>query len=218
MRNLIIFGDTPFAERLYKYITFEGRDKVIAFTQERDFISKSELQGLHVLAFEELETLNTNFQIVLGIGYTKMNQLKKKVYDLCVSKGYKVATYISANAIVYTDDIQDGCFIAPGVVVGPGCKMGKGNYLASSVVLSHDNEIGDFNFLSTNAVFGGFSKVEDNCFFGLHSTIKDDVTIACNTLIGSSANVLKSIFDSGSVLVGNPAHLLDGKDSKSVKI
>ena len=200
MRNLIIFGDTTFAERLFKYISFEGRDKVIAFTQEQNFISKRELQGLPVIPFEELETLNLDFEIVIGIGYTQMNQLKKKVYDLCKSKGYKVATYISTNAIVYTNDIQEGCFLAPGAVVGPGCKLGKANYLGSSVVLSHDNEIGDFNFISTNAVFGGFSKVKDNCFFGLHCTIKDGIDIASNNLFGSAANVLMSINIPGGYL------------------
>lgn len=193
MRNLIIFGDTTFAERLFKYISFEGRDKVIAFTQEQNFISKRELQGLPVIPFEELETLNLDFEIVIGIGYTQMNQLKKKVYDLCKSKGYKVATYISTNAIVYTNDIQEGCFLAPGAVVGPGCKLGKANFLGSSVVLSHDNEIGDFNYISTNAVFGGFSKVKDNCFFGLHCTIKDGIDIASNNLFGFAANILMSI-------------------------
>lgn len=199
MRNLIIFGDTTFAERLFKYISFEGRDKVIAFTQEQNFISKRELQGLPVIPFEELETLNLDFEIVIGIGYTQMNQLKKKVYDLCKSKGYKVATYISTNAIVYTNDIQEGCFLAPGAVVGPGCKLGKANFLGSSVVLSHDNEIGDFNFISTNAVFGGFSKVKDNCFFGLHCTIKDGIDIASNNLFGSAANVLMSINIPGGI-------------------
>lgn len=43
MRNLIIFGETPLAERLFKYINFERKDKVIAFTQEKNFISKKEL-------------------------------------------------------------------------------------------------------------------------------------------------------------------------------
>lgn len=218
MRNLIIFGDTPFAERLFKYISIEGKDKVVAFTQERNFISNSELQGLKVLPFEELDDFVSDFEIVLGIGYTKMNQLKKKVYDLCKSRGYKIATYISTNAIVYTGDLQDGCFIAPGAVIGPGCKLGKGNYLESSVVLSHDNEMGDFNFLSTNAVFGGFSKVEDNCFFGLHSTVKDGVFIASNNLFGSAVNILKSINFPGGVFVGNPARQLVGKESETTKI
>lgn len=213
MRNLIIFGDTPFAERVFKYINFEGKDKVIAFTQEKNFISKKELQGLPVIPFEKLDSVEESLEIVLGIGYTKMNKLKEKIYDMCISNGYKIATYISTNAIVYTNDIQEGCFIAPGSVVGPGCKIGKGNYLESSVVLSHDNELGDFNFLSTNTVLGGFSKVESNCFFGLHSTIKNDVTIASDNLFGSAVNVLTSVVNRGGVFVGNPARQLIGKES-----
>lgn len=218
MRNLIIFGDTTFAERLFKYISFEGRDRVIAFTQEQNFISMKELQGLPVIPFEDLEMLNSEFEIVIGIGYTQMNNLKKKVYNLCVNKGYKVATYISTNAVVYTNDIQEGCFLAPGAVVGPGCKLGKANFLASSAVLSHDNEIGNFNYISTNAVFGGFSKVKDNCFFGLHCTIKDGIDIASNNLFGSAANVLKSVNISGGVFVGNPARQLVNKESVTTKI
>ena len=199
MRNLIIFGDTPLAERLYKYISFEGRDKVVAFTQERDFISRSELCGLPVLAFEDLGELDQNFQIVLGIGYTKMGQLKEKVYQLCKREGYECATYVSSSAIVYSDDILDGCFIAPGAIVGPGCKLGRGNYLESSAVLSHDNVLGDFNFLSSNAVFGGYARAGNNCFFGLQSTVRDSVHIASRTLVGAAANVLKSISCGGGI-------------------
>lgn len=97
--------------------------------------------------------------------------------------------------------------------MGPGCKIGKGNYLESSVVLSHDNELGDFNFLSTNTVLGGFSKVESNCFFGLHSTIKNDVAIASDNLFGSAVNVLTSVVNQGGVFVGSPARQLIGKES-----
>ena len=199
MRNLIIFGDTPFAERLFNYIELEAQDKVIAFTQEKSFISKVELQSCPVIPFEELTTLNMDFEIVLGIGYSMMNQLKRKVYNLCINNGYKVATYISSKSIVYTKDILDGCFIAPGAIVGPGCKLGHGNYLESAAVLSHDNELGDFNYLSTNAVFGGFAKVDDNCFFGLHSTVKNSVSVASDTIIGSAANLLKSITYRGGI-------------------
>lgn len=63
MRNLIIFGDTPFAERLFKYISIEGKDKVVAFTQERNFISNSELQGLKVLPFEELDDFVSDLKL-----------------------------------------------------------------------------------------------------------------------------------------------------------
>lgn len=215
MRNLIIFGDTPFAERLFKYISIEAKDNVIAFTQEKSYISRKEIQGIPVVPFEELDgLLDEDFEIIIGIGYTQMNQLKKKIYKMCKEKKYKVGTYISSNAIVYSSEFGEGCFIAPGSIVGPGCKFGICNYLESSVVLSHDNSLGNFNFLSTNAVFGGNARVENNCFFGLHSTVKDGITIASDNLFGSCANIIEPIgYVGGGVFVGNPARQLIGKES-----
>lgn len=219
MRNLIIFGDTPFAQRLFRYIQFEAKDKVVAFTQEKNFMNHSSLQGVPVLPFETLDkSMKEGFEIVIGIGYAQMNQLKRKIYNKCKEKGYKVATYISSKALVYADMIGEGCFIAPGAVIGPDCRLGICNYLESSVILSHDTTLGDFNFLSTNAVFGGNSKVGDNCFFGLHSTVRDGISIASNNLFGSSSNILKSISYIGGVFVGNPARQLVDKKSDNTII
>ena len=194
MRNLVIFGDMSFAERLYAYISQESIDKVVAFTQERDFITRKEIQSNPVLPFEELrERLSgTDFSILLGIGYTNMNDLREKIYNMCEASGYQVASYISSKAICYSDAISLGTIILPNVMIGPGCKIGKGNFFAASCAISHDSEIGDFNFFSTNVVMGGHVNIDNNCFIGLHSTIKNDVHIDCYTLVGSSANLLKS--------------------------
>ena len=54
MRNLVIFGDTHFSERLYKYIEIEKKDHVIAFTQEKEFITRNDLLGVPVIPFEKL--------------------------------------------------------------------------------------------------------------------------------------------------------------------
>lgn len=219
MRNLVIFGDTQYAERLYKYITIEGVDHVIAFTQEKDFVSRRNIQGIPVLNFEELPIImKEEFEIILGIGYTKMNQLKEKIFKKCKDLDYPIGSYISKNAIVYSCDIGEGTFIAPGAIIGPDCKIGIGNYLESAVVLSHDNIIGDYNFFSTNSVLGGFAQVNNNCFFGLHSIIRDGISINDNNLIGSGANVLKSIDYTGGVFVGNPAKQLSDKESLTTSI
>lgn len=61
---------------------------------------------------------------------------------------------------------RKGALLLLGAIIGPGCKLGFGNYMESAAVLSHDNEMGDFKYVSTNAIFGGFSKIEDNCFLG----------------------------------------------------
>ena len=219
MRNLVIFGDTQYAERLYKYIVLEGVDRVIAFTQEKDFVSRKSIQGIPVMNFEELHyIMKEEFEIILGIGYTKMNLLKAEIFKKCKDLDYLIGSYISKNAILYSDDIGEGTFIAPGTIIGPDCRIGIGNYIASAVVFSHDNIIGDYNFFSTNSVFGGFAQVNNNCFFGLHSTVRDGVLINDNNLIGSGANVLKTIDYIGGVFVGNPAKQLLDKKSFTTRI
>lgn len=219
MRNLVIFGDSQFAERLFKYITVEQVDRVVAFTQEENFIMRKDIQGVPVIPFERLfSAINNDFSIIIGVGYSKMNALRSDVYYKCKLKGCNVASYISSKALVYSDDIGEGCFVCPGAIIGPDVQLGVCNYMESGAILSHDNHFGNFNFISTNAIFGGFTKVGNNCFFGLHCTIKDDIGISDNNLIGASANVLKSINYTGGVIVGNPANRLENKTSTETKI
>lgn len=220
MRNLVIFGDTPFAERLYAYIKQEGVDKVVAFTQERDFISKENIQSILVTPFEDLkdELAGIKFSILLGIGYTKMNDLREKIYNMCVAQGYQVASYISSRAICYSDQFESGTIILPNVMIGPGCKIGRGNFFGASCAISHDSEIGNFNFFSTNVIMGGHANIDSHCFIGLHSTIKNDIKVDDYSMIGASSNLLKSTNCRGGVFVGNPAKRLVGKNSKDVII
>lgn len=219
MRNLIIFGDSLFAERISKYIIAEGKDKFVGFTQEKQFINREEINGYPVIPFENLKLVfSEDFELILGVGYSQMNTLREKIFHKCQSEGCKIATYISSNAMCYSDEIGDGNFICPGALIGPSCKIGNGNFIESCSVLSHDNQLGNYNFLSSNAIFGGGAKVEDRCFFGLNSTVKDNVSIASENLIGSASNITKSIIEQGGVYIGNPARLLPNKNSRHTKI
>jgi len=221
VRNLVIFGDTHFSERLFKYIDFEKKDRVVAFTQEKKFITRDEILGKPVIPFEELrEKLEVDFSIIIGIGYSNMNLLKKKIYLMCKDNDYDVASYLSSAAIVYApeENIGEGTFVSPGVVIGPDCKMGVCTFIGAGSVLSHDVLCADFNFISIGAVFGGFAKIGNCCFFGLHATIKDGISLADKTIVGAAANVLKSVEEEECVLVGNPAKRLENRNSLNTKI
>ncbi|MBP5769505.1 MAG: acetyltransferase [Fibrobacter sp.] len=221
MRNLVIFGDTQFSERLCKYISFEKKDKVVAFTQEKKFITRKEILDIPVIPFEDLRSvLRDDFSLIIGIGYTQMNSLREKIYHLCKKNDYKVASYISSTAIVYTADenIGEGTLAFPGALIGPDCKLGVCNIIASGSVLSHDVRCGDFNFISANVVFGGFARIDNYCFIGLNVTIRDAIRVADRTMVGSAANVLKSIEEPERVVVGNPARCLENKNSMNTKI
>ena len=209
-KRYCIYGDSPFAERIYSYIRLEGVHEVLGFTNDERYILRNEIQGLSVIPFSEFTaSMKDDCELILALGYTSMNNLREKVFNECANAGCRIGVYISSNAIVYSDKIGEGTIILPNAVVGPGCHIGKGNYLASSVVLSHDNIIGDFNFLSTNVVLGGYASVASHCFLGLHSIVRDGIHLTDYSLLGSGCNMLKSSDVKGGVYVGNPARLLD---------
>ncbi len=219
MENIIIYGETEFAERIFSYIKFENAANVLAFTNARSFKQKESIQGVPVIAFEDLskEFIGVEFKILIAIGYSQMNNIRKKIYEECKNSGYNIATYISKTVIKYSSDIEEGCIIMPNVYIGPNCKIGRCNIFESSSCLSHDNKFGDFNFISTSVTFGGYSTVKNNCFIGLNCTIKDNITIEYYSLIGSASNLLKNT-EKHCVYVGNPARKLGGKKSKETKI
>ncbi|MDL2241960.1 acetyltransferase [Bacteroidales bacterium OttesenSCG-928-L03] len=218
MRNLIIFGDSQFAERIYKYISLEGVDKVIAFTQEASYIRHGKKLKIPVLPFESLsQKVSVEFEIIIGIGYSEMNNLRKKIYLLCKQYGFTIGSYISANAFVYSDSYSEGLFVCPGAVIGPNCTIGVCNFFGSNSALSHDNKIGDYNFISTGSIIGGFAKINNNCFLGLNSTVRDNIEIADFSLVGASANVIKST-ETQSVYIGNPARKMKELNINRIRI
>ena len=219
MENIVIYGETEFAERIFSYIKFENAANVLAFTNAKNFKEKDCIQGVPVIAFEDLykEFSGVEFKILIAIGYAQMNNVREKIYKECKDSGYNIATYISKTAILYSQNIEEGCILMPNVYIGPNCRIGKCNIIASSCCLSHDNKLGDFNFISSSVVFGGHSKVGSNCFIGLNCTIRDSITVEDYSLIGSASNLLKSTEKCG-VYVGNPAHKLEGKKSNETKV
>lgn len=217
MKNYIIFGDSHFAERLANYILFEKQSKLLCFTQEDDFCSRDSILELPVVPLSKLRnTFDCEFEILVAIGYSQMNNLRERMYNMLVEAGFVIGSWISSNAIVYSNKMGDGTIILPNTVIGPGCEMGKCNFFESSVVLSHDNKVGDFNFFSTNVVLGGGATVKNHCFLGLNSTIKSSIEIVDYSLVGSATNVLTNTELCG-VYVGNPSRKLERK-SLEVKI
>lgn len=219
MKQYVIFGDSAFAERICNYIRSEHVHKVLCFTNEAGYMAKDRINDLEVVPFEQLSERydKDSFELIICIGYAKMNRLREKIYNLCILEGYRVGTWISSTVISYSDDISEGCIIMPNVCIGPNCRIGKCNIFESSSCLSHDNKFGDFNFISSAVVFGGYTSICNNCFVGLNSTIKAGVIINDNSLIGSACNVIRNTDECG-VYVGNPACKLEKKDSLSTII
>ncbi len=208
-KKFVIYGDTHFAEELYQIITLEGLDQVIAFTNNKDYMTRTSLQGLRVIPFDGLKaSLNDSFELLLAFGYSKMNKIREKVYNECREIGMKVGKYVSTRAICYADSIGEGSLIWPNAYIGPGVVIGHCNIIHAGCICSHDNRVGDFNFFAPGSVLGGYACVENYCFVGMNSTIHNGVYLKDLTIIGSAANMLHSS-EENRCYVGNPANIIE---------
>lgn len=202
MKNVIIIGTTNFSRLIYQLMHQENDANVLAFTTYRDFKDTDEFTGLPVVAFEDLETLYdmSSTYVLNTIGYSHMNAIREKVYNDCVEKGYKIYTYVSKNACVYSDIPENsGCIIMPGVFIGPYVSMGVSNIFVSNCIITHEIELGNFNFIGAGTVVSGDVKIENRCFTGSNSTIKNGIHLEDCTLLGSGSNLLTSVKRGGGI-------------------
>ncbi|MEP0113658.1 MAG: sugar O-acyltransferase, partial [Reichenbachiella sp.] len=53
--KLVLFGYTEFAEIAYEYFTHDSDFEVVGFCVHKEYLKKSELFGLPIVPFEEVE-------------------------------------------------------------------------------------------------------------------------------------------------------------------
>jgi len=216
--RLIINGTTKFSMMIAKLVEMEGGTEVIAYTTARRFVNETTIEGKQVVPFEELSDRfdKREVRILNTIGYSKMNTVRERVNNEIDESGFVQYSYISPRAFVASKKselIDKGCIILPNAFVGPEVKIGKSTVIYSNCSLTHDIVIEDNVFLGSGCVVGGNVKIGRNSFIGMNSTIKNRISLAPYSLVGCGSNVLKTVEQVRCVIVGNPARVLDGKDS-----
>jgi len=216
--QLVINGTTKFSTMVAKLIEMEGLAEVVAYTTAKRFINETTLEGKLVVPFEELADRfdKRDVRILNTIGYSKMNTVRERVNNEIEESGFAQYSYISKHAFVASPLsclLSAGCIIMPNAFVGPEVKIGKSTVVYSNCSLTHDIVIEDNVFLGSGCVIGGNVRIGRNSFIGMNSTIKNRISLAPFSLVGCGSNVLKTVEWERRVIVGNPAKVLDGKNS-----
>lgn len=204
--KVIIFGDSQYSLFLYETIKREKCADVLAFTLSRDYIKNCEIECTPVIAFEDLDQHfdMSRCEIALTIGYKKMNDNRKKIFDLCKERGYHLFTYISKNALCYSDDIGEGSIVLPGSFIGPFVRIGKACCVHVDVWLSHNISVGDFTYIAGGTMVGGTATIGESCFIGMSCTIKNGVHMGDRTFLGANSYLSEDSLE-GKAYVGSPA-------------
>jgi len=122
LKDLIMIGTGSFAKLLSYYVTEYGGRRIAAFSVDSAYINENRtfVLGVNVYPLESVEKTfpPDRFEVILGVGYSKMNQVRKDLFSRCKQKGYTIASFIHPTAVVSKD-----------------AKMGEGNILLEQVIV-----------------------------------------------------------------------------------
>ena len=192
MKKTVIFGITPFSKLIRADMEEDGRP-VAAYTVNRAYLPETWEEDIPVVAFEELREFfdDEPFEIILSVGYNKMNENRKTVFRQCDAFGYEIGSFIHSSASCYASSMGRGNVILANCLVSRFVKLGDGNILVNSTVIGHESEIGNFNFFA-NMTTGGLVTVGDHCFLGMKSVVSNNVSVGDYTLLGAGTVLSKN--------------------------
>jgi len=206
--RIVIVGAGETAEIAYEYFTYDSAYEVAAFAVEAPYRSATQLFGLPIVAFEDVEGLYPphEFDAFVAVSYVKLNRVRARLYTQSKLKGYRLASYVSSRAFVWSNVvIGDNCFILEQNVLQYSVTIGNDVVMWSGNHVGHRSRIHDHCFVSSHVVISGYCDVGAYSFLGVNSCIADHVKVADNCLIGMGAVVQKDTED-GHVYpgVGSP--------------
>lgn len=192
--NLVIIGDSAFAEISYEYFTYDSPYKVVGFAVEKQYRKKENLFGLPVVDYEKLEDYfpPSIHSAYAAVTYSGFNRLRARFLRDLESRGYSLASYVSSHAFVWRNAIlgkhvfifEDNT-IQSSVVIGDNVVLWSGNHIG------HHSNIRNNVFISSHVVVSGYCDIGENCFLGVNSTIGNNVTIGADCWISPGVSLVK---------------------------
>ncbi|QWT18897.1 acetyltransferase [Bacillus sp. NP157] len=219
-RPLVLVGAGEFALIAREYFTHDAGREVVAFAVERAWLDGETVDGLPVIAYEDIESIypQDEVDIFVAIPASGLNRLRTRFYLDLKRRGYRFARYISSRAFVWRNaQVGEHCFIfennviQPFTTIGDNCILWSGNHIGHRAIL-HDNV-----FMASHAVVSGYCEIGTNSFVGVNATFNDRVRVAADNVIGAGALVVRDT-EPGLVYVGSPAKALPGKSSLDVAL
>lgn len=191
-KQLVIIGDSAFAEVAYECFTHDSEYEVVGFAVESAYLTQSRLFDLPVVPLEQIQEYFAPRQVhfYAALVYTQLNRLRTRLYKQVKALGYVPASYISSRAFVWHNvELGEHCFIFEGNTLQPFAKVGKNVVLWSGNHIGHHSVIQDNCFIASQAVISGFCHIGANTFIGVNATIANNLTIAEDNWIGAGVTI-----------------------------
>ncbi|WP_295428816.1 acetyltransferase [uncultured Thiodictyon sp.] len=217
-RPLVIFGGGTFASLAAHCVTHDGQRTVAAFTVDAAYARSETYEGLPLVAFETLihQCPPETHDILVAVGYSRMNGLRHERCDQTIAMGYRLASWVSSRACVWPDlPVGRNVIIFEQAILQSYVRLGDDVIVRSGANIGHHSRVGSHTFVATGVVTGGNVTIGEHCFIGLGAVLRDGITIADRSFIGAGAVVVADT-EADGVYVGSPARRLPNKRSLDI--
>jgi len=217
--DLILYGDSNYAELVKYYFESDTEYRVVAFCVDRAFRQREEIGGLPVVAFEELVSLYDprKYSLFAAIGYKSM-RVKKALYEKAAATPFPIASYISPKAIVdASNTIGENCMVLPGAILEPFANLEENCFINTGSTVCHHSKIRAHSFLAARSLVGGYSEVGENSFLGFQSTVLQQLVLAPETLVAANSLLMHNS-EISTMYAGSPARAVKRHAETGIQI
>ncbi len=217
MKKLIIYGIGASAEVSYASFMKDSEYKVVGFTIEQSFFNNSQLFGLPVFPFENIEQVFApeETDMFIAVGPIKLGTVLEQFCKKAKLKGYKLVNYRPPTINYFEPSYGENCFLDHGSRFSAFIKVGNGVLISHSDI-GHHVEIGNYSFI-TNAIVGAKTVIEDQVFIGMGSVIREGIKIGKGSIIGMGCIITKDVAPY-SVYSTPGAKAREGVDSRDIEL
>jgi sugar O-acyltransferase (sialic acid O-acetyltransferase NeuD family) len=194
-RQLIIIGDSAFAQIAYHYFNDDTDYQVAGFSVERNFLKNDKLFNCPVVPFDQLTQIfpARDYSVFVAITYGQLNRLRARLVNEVRRGGYALASYISPQAYVSKEaSLGDHCFVFENNVIQPYADISDDVILWSGNHIGHHSKIGAHCFISSHVVVSGYAHIGQFCFLGVNSSIANNVIVGDDCWLGPSVVLSKN--------------------------
>jgi sugar O-acyltransferase (sialic acid O-acetyltransferase NeuD family) len=195
MSKIVLFGTGRGADVAYRFLTRDSDHTISGFALDRQFITSPTFHDLPVVPFDDVEKRfpPDEYQMLVLLGYQRMNALRAEKYLAAKKKGYSLASYVNSHFYRAEDlSVGENCFILDNQSISLDVKIGNNVVMWSSNHIGDMTTIGDHAWIASHATIAAEVDVKPNCFIGIGATVGNKITLGERTFVGADALVVSN--------------------------
>jgi len=197
MEKLVIVGLSATSRLALSFVNSHKLFDVIGFAVNKQYKETDEFCNLPVFSLEDLneEVGSDNFMVFVALLWNHLNGDRRKVYEYCKNKGYRMANLVSPLAVVRSEISGDNNWIHDHVVIQNNTVIGSDIAIMQGSLIGADAVVESHCFFGAHSILAGGCTIGEQSFVGLHATVFDDTHIGKKCIIGACTAVKRNMPD-----------------------